>query len=301
MGKESACTSHCDWVLLDEAQDTNPVLEQVFTAQRGHAQLMMVGDCAQAVYGWRGAHDAMTGFDGTALTLTQSFRFGPRLAVEANRWLAIAGAPIRLDGTDTISTELGPVVSPAAVLCRTDVGAMAEVMAHFATSHRVALAGGAGTLRALATAARDLTEGRRTWHPDSCSSSPGANCATVTVSAVHRAEGREWATVEIADDFTPSDDSDGNDVNGRPLPGPIDDAEAPVAYIAVTRARHRLDLGGLSWIRHPGGNPCVTPPEPRGGRSARTAHRGTRARHPRMSDVIGSGLLVNQVRSLSRC
>lgn len=52
----------------------------------------MVGDSAQAIYGWRGARDIMTGFDGTRLTLSQSFRFGPRLAEEANRWLRIAGA-----------------------------------------------------------------------------------------------------------------------------------------------------------------------------------------------------------------
>jgi hypothetical protein len=55
-----------DFLLLDEAQDTNPVVEQVFTAQRAHAQLVMVGDSAQAIYGWRGARDVMTGFDGTA-------------------------------------------------------------------------------------------------------------------------------------------------------------------------------------------------------------------------------------------
>ena len=54
-----------DFLLLDEAQDTNPVVEQVFSAQRGHAQLVMVGDSAQAIYGWRGARDVMTGFDGT--------------------------------------------------------------------------------------------------------------------------------------------------------------------------------------------------------------------------------------------
>jgi hypothetical protein len=155
-----------DYLLLDEAQDTNPVVEQVFTAQRAHAQLVMVGDSAQAVYGWRGARDVMTGFDGTALTLSQSFRFGPRLAAEANRWLAVAGAPIRLDGTEAILTELGAVDQPDAVLCRTNVGAIAEVMHHLAAGRRVALTGGGEALRALATAARDLTEGRRTWHPE---------------------------------------------------------------------------------------------------------------------------------------
>ncbi len=37
---------------------------------------------------------------------------------------------------------------------------------------------------------------------------------------------------------------------------PIDDAEARLAYVAVTRTRQRLDLGGLSWIHnHPDGTP----------------------------------------------
>ncbi|MFE5028316.1 cupin domain-containing protein [Streptomyces sp. NPDC056656] len=66
-----------DFLLLDEAQDTNPVVEQVFLAQREHAQLVMVGDSAQAIYHWRGAKDVMTGFDGVAMALSQSFRFGP--------------------------------------------------------------------------------------------------------------------------------------------------------------------------------------------------------------------------------
>lgn len=82
-----------DFLLLDEAQDTNPVVEQIFLDQRDHTQLVMVGDSAQAIYDWRGAKDVMTGFDGTLLALSQSFRFGPRLADEANRWLAIADAP----------------------------------------------------------------------------------------------------------------------------------------------------------------------------------------------------------------
>lgn len=82
-----------DFLLLDEAQDTNPVVEHIFLSHRDHAQLVMVGDSAQAIYHWRGAKDIMTGFDGTQLTLSQSFRFGPHLAEEANRWLHLADAP----------------------------------------------------------------------------------------------------------------------------------------------------------------------------------------------------------------
>ncbi|WP_069885951.1 UvrD-helicase domain-containing protein [Streptomyces luteocolor] len=281
-------TLGADYLLLDEAQDTNPVVEQIFLNQRDHAQLVMVGDSAQAIYGWRGAKDVMTGFDGTTLTLSQSFRFGPHLAAEANRWLQIADAPIRLTGTNTVPTELGPLSRPDAVLCRTNVGALAAVMTLLTTGQRVALVGGGESLRTLALAARDLKEGRRTAHPElvlfTCwgdlqdyaahdpaggdlqplvdlidTHGPEAILAAVAqlapeeraeviVSTTHKAKGREWAGVKIADDFTPPKDSEERDDQGRLLPGPIDDGEARLAYVAVTRARSCLDLGGLSWI-----------------------------------------------------
>ncbi|MEU3002233.1 MULTISPECIES: UvrD-helicase domain-containing protein [unclassified Streptomyces] len=285
-----------DFLLLDEAQDTNPVVEQVFNAQRNHAQLVMVGDSAQAIYQWRGARDIMTAFRGTELTLSRSFRFGPDLAAEANRWLSIATAPLRLAGTDAIPTTLGPVDQPDAILCRTNVGAMRQVMQLLDTDHRVALTGGGESLRALARAADDLRAGRRTFHPelllfptwgdlqDYAANDPAGrdlqplvdlvdthgtdailnavhrlnpeNTADVTVSTAHKSKGREWASVKIADDFTPPRDTDQKDDHGQPVPGPVDKAEARLAYVAVTRARQRLDLGGLSWINdHPDGRP----------------------------------------------
>ncbi|MCI4078838.1 UvrD-helicase domain-containing protein [Streptomyces sp. MMS21 TC-5] len=285
-----------DFLLLDEAQDTNPVVEQVFTAQRGHAQLVMVGDSAQAIYGWRGATDVMTRFDGTPLALTQSFRFGPHLAREANRWLALAGAPIRLQGTDTIPTRLDTIETPDAVLCRTNIGAMTQVLTHLQAGRRVALTGGGESLRSLAYAARDLKSGRSTSHPelflfpswgelqDYAAYDPaGADLqpfvdlidthtpdalltavsqlvdeqhAQVTVSTAHKAKGREWPTVQIGNDFRPPKDDEEPDAQGRPVPGAIDGAEARLAYVAVTRARGCLDLGGLAWVHdHPNGNP----------------------------------------------
>ncbi|EGG48300.1 putative DNA helicase [Streptomyces griseoaurantiacus M045] len=286
-----------DFLLLDEAQDTNPVVEQVFLNQRDHAQLVMVGDSAQAIYQWRGAKDVMTGFDGTRLTLSQSFRFGPDLATEANRWLHLADAPIRLTGSPAVPTELGPVARPDAVLCRTNVGAMAQVMTLMAAGPRVALAGGGDSLQALALAARDLKEGRRTHHPelilfpswgdlqDYAAHDPAGRDlqplvnlvdthgtdailaavahltpephAQVTVSTAHKAKGREWPRVLIAEDFGRAHYDNKSDEAANPQPpDPIDDAEARLAYVAVTRARQRLDLGGLSWIHdHPDGTP----------------------------------------------
>jgi hypothetical protein len=126
----------------------------------------MVGDSAQAIYDWRGARDVMTGFDAMPLTLTRSFRFGPLIAEEANRWPALADAPIRLTGTESIPAHVGDLDCPDAVLCRTNIGAMTEVMRLLGDGHRVALTRGGHTLAALALAAHDLKDGRRTPHPE---------------------------------------------------------------------------------------------------------------------------------------
>ncbi|WP_067519277.1 UvrD-helicase domain-containing protein [Nocardia uniformis] len=285
-----------DFILLDEAQDTNPVIDQVFNAQRSAAQLVMVGDSAQAIYGWRGAQDVMTDFDGTKLGLTQSFRFGPAVAEEANRWLSIVDAPIRLSGYDPIATSVGPVELSDAILCRTNAGAMREVLSALEVGTTVAMVGGGGQLRSLAEAAHDLQAGRKTTHPelflfsswgevqDYAAQDPSGSDlysfvelidehgvdaileavgrlsderhAQVTISTAHKAKGREWNTVRIADDFSePGEDDDGQ-------PSPIDDADARLAYVAVTRARTRLDLGGLSWIQdHPEGQPRGVRPD----------------------------------------
>ncbi|MFI7094562.1 UvrD-helicase domain-containing protein [Streptomyces lydicus] len=293
-----------DFLLLDEAQDTNPVVEQVFTAQRDQAQLVLVGDSAQAIYGWRGARDVMTGFDGRRLSLSRSFRFGPALAAEANRWLQIVDAPIRLTGSPSLHTELRGTRTPEAILCRTNAGAMVEVIRQLDAGRRVALAGGGASLSALARAAHALEHGRRAAHPELTLFASWAElreyaecdpagrdllplvelvdehgsqallralnrlvpeeCAEVTVSTAHRAKGREWASVRIADDFTAPDDLDERDEDGAPAPGPIDLDEARLAYVAVTRARSLLDIGGLSWINtHPAGDPRPTEAKPR--------------------------------------
>ena len=291
-------TLHYDFLLLDEAQDTNPVVEQVFNAQRDRAQLIMVGDSAQAVYGWRGARDIMTGFAGTELALSHSFRFGAPLAEEANRWLGIAEAPIRLTGSPTVHSTVTKVSDPDAILCRTNGGAMAELLTQLENGRRVALVGKGETLASLARAAHDLKNGRRATHPelmlfaswgevqdyaehdrdgrdllplvdvidehgvdvvlDVISRLTQEATAEVTVSTVHKAKGREWSAVRLADDFELVEplDPDNLDNCGEPAPGTIDLDEARLAYVAVTRAQHRLDLGGLSWVnRHPDGNP----------------------------------------------
>jgi hypothetical protein len=265
-----------DFIMVDEAQDSDPVLVGVVSKQT-HAQIVAVGDRNQAIYGWRGAVDAMDAFGAEHhLFLTQSFRFGSSVASEANKWLSALDAELRITGLGG-PDQVGPDDRPNAVLCRTNAGAIDQVMSFIADGKRPALVGGAEAMRKFAEAAADLQSGRSTWHPDlcvfrnwtqvqqyvkedvnggdlkvqvdlvdrhgtaaiidACSATVPENRADVIVSTAHKAKGREWDRVRIHNDF--------------PEPGEgkkISDAEAMLAYVAVTRAKKHLDNDGLSWI-----------------------------------------------------
>lgn len=75
-------------ILLDEAQDTNPVTLDIVMQQASlGTKLLFCGDPYQQIYSWRGAIDAMDMLSADTLYLTQSFRFGPAVASVANRLL----------------------------------------------------------------------------------------------------------------------------------------------------------------------------------------------------------------------
>ena len=62
------------------------------------------------------------------LCLSQSFRFGPAIAAEANKWLQLLDAPLRLRGFDRIPSTVGPIACPDAVLCRTNAEAVRQLL-----------------------------------------------------------------------------------------------------------------------------------------------------------------------------
>jgi superfamily I DNA/RNA helicase len=274
-----------DYVFLDEAQDANPVISAIVDAQT-HAQRILVGDRAQAIYGWRGARDAMATFTAdTRLQLSQSFRFGPTIAAEANKWLSLLDTGLRLTGYDQVTSTIGPLDEPTAVLCRGNSETVRQVMAALAAGKRAALVGGGREVRRLAEAAVTLKAGRGCSHPELYAfktwgelqeyveqDSDGSDLKTfvklvdeygpdviidvienlvveqhadVTVSTVHKAKGREWRSVKIASDFAPP---------AKPIDGEEDQGvpteDAMLAYVAVTRAREHLDRTGLAWIDH---------------------------------------------------
>lgn len=263
----------CDFILMDEAQDANPVVADI-VAMQTHAQRVLVGDSCQAIYGWRGAVDAMKTFGGQRLYLSQSFRFGHAIAEEANKWLGLLDAPLVLRGYDRIDSRVGPVPHPDAILCRSNAGTMVQAIRALATGRRVALVGGGQEIRKLAEAAITLKAGTGTSHPELfmfqnwaelqdyvTHDNAGSDlkvfvdlveehgpevliavvdrlvdepAADLLLSTAHKAKGREWERVQIADDFFE--------------PKNLDRGELMLAYVAVTRAQHVLDVGSLRWV-----------------------------------------------------
>ena len=92
-----------DTILLDEAQDTNPVTLALVMNQP-HARVILCGDPYQQIYSWRGAIDAMTKVDAPTLRLTKSFRFGANICSYANKLLSsLLGETIPVEGTEQSS------------------------------------------------------------------------------------------------------------------------------------------------------------------------------------------------------
>jgi N12 class adenine-specific DNA methylase/predicted RNA methylase len=73
---------------------------------------------------------------------------------------------------------------------------------------------------------------------------PDSNPAyDIIVSTVHKAKGREWRQVRIAEDFPQPQENLATRQTVLP-----NHEQLRLAYVAVTRARDRLELGSLSWI-----------------------------------------------------
>ena len=269
-----------DYIMLDEAQDANPVIAQVFSSQT-HAQQVSVGDSCQAIYGWRGATDYLTSAAQEVdhhLFLSQSFRFGPAVAEEANKWLESLNSPLRLEGFDQVPSELCKLNRPDAILCRTNAQVVSEAISAMEDGQRVSVVGGLDQVAKFADEAEKLQRGQHSTHPDLqgfetwadvqefAQTSEGRELAVsvrlvdrygpariravasktvpesqadVVASTAHKAKGREWSAVRIAPDFADMPlDEDG--LITRP--------EQMLAYVSVTRAMRQLDRGALALI-----------------------------------------------------
>jgi hypothetical protein len=269
------------YVMFDEAQDANPVTAAILQLQR-RGQAVIVGDSCQAIYGWRGAVDAMTDWPcDVRLNLTRSFRFGPPIADEANKWLTALGAPYRLKGVRPQGSVVGDVANPEVIVCRTNAEAYIQARAAMDAGRRSALGGGAASeLKALAAAALDLQAAGRTGYGELAAfrsweavqdyvrtDAAGADLAAVvrlidkygassilgTVGRLSRVDRAEVIACTVH--FAKGREWDRVVIAGdfaSPGSGPVPRGDAMIAYVAVTRARGHLDRSGLAWIdSHP--------------------------------------------------
>lgn len=133
----------CDLLMLDEAQDTNPVTWAIVKAQP--CPIVVVGDRYQGIYGFRGAINAMELVQADSeFPLTQSFRFGPRVAHLATKLLeTYHGESIPLEGLgpDT-QIALPPKDAAYTLLARTNAEIFLQAVLALQTSKTIGFVGG---------------------------------------------------------------------------------------------------------------------------------------------------------------
>lgn len=153
-----------DVTLLDEAQDANAVMIGVL--KRFQGQLIIVGDQAQQIFSWRGAQNAMRHFDvEERAALTQSFRFGPKVAQAANAVLfghqvLKPGIHDGVKGTKEVASVIGDVDTRKqyTLVARKNMTLVEEIVN---AKGRVGVVGGVADLLKLVDGAELLQAGRK--------------------------------------------------------------------------------------------------------------------------------------------
>lgn len=240
-------------VLLDEAQDLEPnALAPIRQyAERG-GQVIAAGDPYQAIYGWRGATNAIAELGLPIIPLSQSFRFGEAIARAARK--VRPGLVIR--GNPEIPSEVRKWQGalPDAFIFRSR-RRMYKVASQMAQYCKVKILGGLGEMPQMIRDVLALKQGKKARHPvlqgfrsyeefaqvapltpelDSLRKfiedgepmavldglergGQGKHCLFATA---HQAKGLEWDHIVLGDDFRSSSQEEMN-----------------LHYVALTRAR----------------------------------------------------------------
>ena len=262
-----------DYILLDEAQDTNEAVLSVLLSQAN--KVVFVGDKHQQIYEWRGAINAMSKVKNAFEThLTQTFRFGESIADCANIALKALGEERSLRGSQDVSSRVSRTGDAVAFISRTNAGVLESIIRLHKTTHPVNVLGGTNEMQLLLedvdrlknnnpAATHDLF-GFSSWQ-EVCEFSESdegqslrafvklvenhgekyllrqlSNCTDVInektrfVSTAHKAKGREWDSVELSSDFLLSQDKKALKLE--------DSEETRLLYVSATRARFNLVL-----------------------------------------------------------
>ena len=263
-----------DFILLDEAQDSNAIILDVIARQS--CQKIMVGDRHQQIYEWRGAVDAMTRLSADEeLFLTQTFRFGDEIASYANAALLRLNEPRTLRAVGA-STQKAAATAHKAFLARTNAKVIVELMSLQDEGLMVQIQGGTQEMERLVRGIGDVRDGRpsdvaelvgiASWNELTTAVRLDVQCELavmvnlvgkfgvdkllkclretvgeddspdIVLSTVHKAKGLEWDCVELSPDLMKNlPETNWNTTR-------LDPSELRLLYVAVTRARTKLVL-----------------------------------------------------------
>jgi hypothetical protein len=272
-----------DFILFDEAQDANPVIAAIVANQDHAQLVYVGDSQQEIYAWTGAINALATVEVKNRTFLTQSFRFGQAIAERANEVLNLLEADIRLTGNPSITSLLEYLDTPRAILTRTNATGVSRLLAYQDKGVKAHLIGGAQDTAGFARAAQELQLTGKTFHPelvcfDSWASvqeyvrideggedlrllvklidnfgaekiifalehMPAEPFAEVVISTAHKSKGREWRTVQLAEDFPQQADSD--------------KASLRLLYVSVTRAKEVLDDTALVQ----GGSPTIDPTE----------------------------------------
>lgn len=149
-----------DCILLDEAQDINPVTSAIVFSQAGTvpiqpgrnrmpASIILVGDGNQQIYSFRGARDTLNQIQASHTQyLTQSFRFDNNIARVANMVLTqFKGEKRKIVGTPVLRGKK-PKWDPGhyTIIARTNAGVFDKAVELY-PKHKIGFVGGVGGYR----------------------------------------------------------------------------------------------------------------------------------------------------------
>lgn len=261
-----------DYVLVDEAQDMNPVMRSIID-QQDDLQKIWIGDSRQQIYEWNGSVNAMSHMDAEHRAwLTQSFRFGPEIAEEANKVLRALGCEVEITGSGP-EGFVGLLNEPGVILSRTNAKAVSDALHAIDRGLKPHVVGGTSDVVGFCRAAKDLMDNNWTSHPElacfdnwtdvimyvhedelggdlallvglieefgadriigAMSNQPKESEADLVLSTAHKSKGREWESVKLASDFKDEPSEE----------------EMRLLYVANTRAMKSLDNQDVDWMR----------------------------------------------------
>lgn len=261
-------------IYLDEAQDTTPCVLDIFLRQT-QAKLVMVGDSRQNIYGWRGSINAMGMVPFNKQQLGQSFRYGQNVANVAMDVLKGKLDIKGFDKVNSIAGQgVVDRTKPYTILYRGNATLLADAVLALEEGQKIAIEIDVRDFVKLLESAqalfdRDLAKVKHERiipYPDWESMKAdfeedgelkrvgeiiaGYKGRTmirllnqytvpdnphVIFTTSHKAKGREWDQVVLAEDFPSHYAKDGT-YKGLP------ESEENLLYVAVTRAKKVLDI-----------------------------------------------------------